>query len=523
MTPAASRVLEPAPRADMHRRPWPRAILVATAETAPQARAMLEAAPGAGDLLGCILIDARGADTLDLLGTLDDLDSIKRAFGPTMAIVCLPASMGELIGQVRARLRDTGIAERFIPPVEDLLAHAPPLAIGVGVTDSAHYVPTPRIDLGALIGRHPRAIDEASVARVIRARRVLITGAGGSIGAELARIAARFEPESLILVERSENALFEIDRQLSQRFPRVGRLAMLHDVVDADATMRRLAELKPDVVFHAAAHKHVPLMEDHPAHAVRNNLLGTKSIADAALACACERFVMISTDKAVNPTSVMGATKRLAELYVQHLHRAARTMGGPVESGTRYAIVRFGNVLGSACSVLTIWSAQIAEGQPITVTDERMTRYFMTIPEAAALVMQAAAIDAPNSDGSAAGLYVLDMGEPIRILDLAERFIRAHGLAPRVVSGAGAADTGSLPSVDVIVTGIRPGEKIHEELAYANEPLQPTGFEAINAWPGGLPDDVDVPTMIEDLTRAAGSADVLEAIRRHVPQMRRGL
>lgn len=516
MSQAVSRVIEPRPA--QAPTAWPRGVLIASAETAPQARALITASPGAAELLGCVMVGDIPADAVDVLGGVDDLATIQRTLGATLAIVCLPASMNETIGRVRSTLRELGLAERFIPPVEDLLAHAPPLAIGVDAAGSTHYTPTPRIDLGALIGRRPRQIDEASVARELTGRRVLITGAGGSIGSELARIAARFSPERLILIERAENALFEIDRRLAQSAPEVDRVAMLHDVVDAEATRRRLEELRPNVVFHAAAHKHVPLMEDHPALAVQNNLLGTKSIADAARACGCDRFVMISTDKAVHPRSVMGATKRLAELYVRHLHTEVHAAGEP----TRCSIVRFGNVLGSACSVLTIWSAQIAEGAPISVTDERMTRFFMTIPEAASLVMQSAAIDAPDADGSTAGLYVLDMGAPIRILDLAERFVRAHGLRPRVVDRDVPVDSCG-PSVDIVVTGIRPGEKLHEELAYQSEELQPTAFDGIDAWPGALPDETDVPAMIADLTSSVAGGDssgVLEAIRRHVAPMR---
>jgi len=509
----AARVIEPLPTADQPppSPAWPRAVLVAVPETAPQARALLQASAGATRLIGTVLIGEATGDDVDLLGGLDDLPTIHRTLGATLAIVCLPASMGETIGRVRTRLRELGLAERFIPPIEDLLSAPPPLAVGVGTSGSTHYAPAPRIDLGALIGRRPREIDEASVSRVLTGRRVLITGAGGSIGAELARLAATFEPKRLILLERAENALFEIDRRLSHAAPHVERVAMLHDIVDADATRRRLAELEPDVVFHAAAHKHVPLMEDHPALAVRNNLLGTKSIADAALASGCGRFVMISTDKAVNPRSVMGATKRLAELYVRHLH---------AEAGMRCSIVRFGNVLGSACSVLTIWSAQIAEGTPISVTDPRMTRYFMTIPEAAALVMQSAGVETPGS----AGLFVLDMGEPIRIVELAERFVRAHGLQPRVVGRDEPINPAPGPTVDIAITGIRPGEKLHEELAYRSEALRPTGFDGIRAWPGALPDATDVPGMIEDLSRAVAgdSREVVDAIRRHVPEMGAG-
>ncbi|HYE03765.1 MAG TPA: polysaccharide biosynthesis protein, partial [Phycisphaerales bacterium] len=324
----------------------------------------------------------------------------------------------------------------------------------------------------------------------------------------------------LILMERAENALFEIDLQLARRFPDVPRRAILHDVVDAEQTLRHLVQTAPQVVFHAAAHKHVPLMEDHPAHAVTNNLFGTKAIADAAVAVGAERFVLISTDKAVNPTSVMGATKRLAEVYV-------RWLGGRAGTPTRCSMVRFGNVLGSACSVLTIWSQQVAEGGPITVTDPRMTRYFMTIPEAAALVIQSAAIAPDGARG--APVYVLDMGPPVRILDLAERFVRAHGLVPRIVQGPGAAPPSrDGPAIDIVMTGARPGEKLHEELAYPAEALGGTPFPGINAWAGPAPEGQDplgVTQMVAELSMVRHGQDraaVLAALRRHVPGLRPG-
>jgi FlaA1/EpsC-like NDP-sugar epimerase len=304
---------------------------------------------------------------------------------------------------------------------------------------------------------------------------------------------------------------------------------VLHDVVDSEQTLRLLVDLKPDVVFHAAAHKHVPLMEDHPAHAVNNNLFGTKAIADAAMAVGAERFVMVSTDKAVNPTSIMGATKRLAEIYVQGLHESSRRMMGPLvgadgSGGTSFSIVRFGNVLGSACSVLTIWSAQLADGGPITVTDPRMTRYFMTISEAATLVIQAAAIE----HGGGAAVHVLDMGEPIAIVELAKRFVRAHGFAPRVAGVPEESDPSTswaLPPVDIVCTGTRPGEKLHEELAYAAEELLPTPFDGIRAWSGRERPAGNCAAMIADLSAVRSSSEraaVLAAIRRHVPEMTTG-
>jgi FlaA1/EpsC-like NDP-sugar epimerase len=506
---------------------WPRTVLIGTPETVRQAREQLSLLPGSPEPLGCILTDARrprAAGGLPVFGTLEDLPTAAARQHLSLAVVSLPMAMSETINEVRSMLRRLGIAERFVPPLQDLLAHEPPFAVGMAMQATAPSVtPGARLDIASLIGRTPRSLDRGSVSRILTGKRVMITGAGGSIGSELARIVADFEPAELQLLERAENPLFEVDRVIGRRCPTLARRAVLHDVVDGEQTLRLLVDLKPDVVFHAAAHKHVPLMEDHPAHAVNNNLFGTKSIADAAMAVGAERFVMVSTDKAVNPTSVMGATKRLAEVYVQGLHESSRRMMGPLAGedgagGTAFSIVRFGNVLGSACSVLTIWSAQLADGGPITVTDPRMTRFFMTINEAATLVIQAAAIE----HGGAAAVHVLDMGEPISIVELAKRFVRAHGFAPRLAGEAGAHEPLSLPAVDIVCTGTRPGEKLHEELSYAAEALRPTSCEGIRAWAGAEGSAGNCASMIADLSSVRTSRDrasVLAAIRRHVPEM----
>ncbi len=474
---------------------------------------------------------------------------------PTTAIVSLPGGMGGQAGEICAALEDLGVRVRTMPTLDDLLAEddddaaAARTATPTNKKPNTFAGPSRTIDLATLIGRTPHEIDREGVAKVIAGKRVLITGAGGSIGSELARVCAEFGPSQLVLMERSENALFEIDRQMGRLFPGVSRKAVLHDVVDAEGTMRLLSELKPHAVLHAAAHKHVPLMEDHPAHALTNNLFGTKAIADAALACGCERFSMISSDKAVNPTSVMGATKRLAEMYVRGL---AERRGGQ-NGKTHLSMVRFGNVLGSTCSVLAIWTVQLGEGGPITVTDPRMTRYFMTIPEAATLVVQSMALRGGEGDrADAAPVYVLDMGEPVGILDLAVRFVRSHGLTPRVkaetasdpkfvidhlaaIGESAELARGNGPTMDVVFTGIRPGEKMHEELAYATELLSPTTHPGVNAWkgPGASANTAPAPSagavgteldrMMTDLSVARHSTSretVLEAIRRHVPELR---
>ncbi len=476
---------------------------------------------------GALLAD--DAATLDgdsagvpVLGRLAELPTLHARYRFRAALVCLPGAARQTRELAVRTLERLDIETRVIPAPDEFLGghDGPPSASfssgGVASTGLGWRVGA-QIDFASLIGRTPHEIDRQGVSRVLGAKRVLITGAGGSIGSHLARVAAAFRPSQIILMDRAENALFEVDRQLERSRPEIARRAILHDVVEPEATKRLFEEIQPDVVLHAAAHKHVPLMEDHPAHAVTNNYFGTKAVLDAAIEAGAERFVMISSDKAVNPTSVMGATKRLAELYVQG--RALE------DSPTAMSMVRFGNVLGSACSVLTIWSSQIAEGGPVTVTDPRMTRYFMTIPEAAALVLQSTTLDPRGGSG----VFVLDMGEPIPVLDLAERFVRAHGFEPEVCD-AGEAESGEgvgadTPTMRIVFSGARPGEKIHEELAYDAENLEPTGHPGVLAWirsDGAPTDGGALAKMTQDLGAVRLSSDresVIKAIRRHVPEL----
>ena len=433
--------------------------------------------------------------------------------------LCLPSAMAGLrkrLEQVARRSMRTGrtgqptqpgqrLACRTVVPLsEQWAAGAAGVASRGGGTDAA-------VDPSRLLDRPPVPLDRTRLARLLRGRRVMVTGAGGSIGAELARQVAAHRPAQLQLLERSENALFEADRQLRARHPQLDVRACLHDVTHRRRTHEKLAELRPDVVLHAAAHKHVPMMEEHPADAVENNLFGTRHVAEAAAAVGCQSFVLISTDKAVNPSSVMGATKRLAEQCIADLQR---------RHATRFAMVRFGNVLGSACSVLPIWTRQLAEGGPLTVTDPRMTRYFMTIPEAAGLVLTAAALAAAGPRASAeADVFLLDMGQPVQVLDLAERFLRLQGLEPG-------------RDVAIHITGARPGEKLVEELSGKGEDLHPTAHPRIRRWTTPV---CTAPVMARTLRtferlRAVGGdpaqpwagsdrAVVAAAIRQAVPEM----
>src|SRR4051795_7802298 len=321
------------------------------------------------------------------------------------------------------------------------------------------------VSLHDLLGRKPVNLDTPEIQRFLAGKRVLVTGAGGSIGSEICRQAMKFCPQRMLLVERAENNLFEIDRELREVWLGADVRPYLADVCDPKRLGQIFAAEEPQVVFHCAAHKHVPMMEANPCEAVRNNVFGTKTAADAALAAACQAFVLVSTDKAVNPSSVMGATKRVAELYVQSLNSRQKAVGGrqrdESESSsdlptaycllpTRFLAVRFGNVLGSSGSVVPIFQRQIEAGGPVTVTHPDMRRYFMTIPEASQLVMQAGAI------GKGGEVFILDMGRPVRILDLARELIARNGLVPG-------------EDVHIRFTGVRPGEKLYEELACDDE------------------------------------------------------
>lgn len=499
-------------------------ILIGTLETVTQLSRQLDAVGDCEEPLGCVIVNQSQSSprigtlpgphnhNMAVLGSLDDLPRICDRLRPVAAVVSLPSAMSVIRLHVHSKLTSLGVECRLITPLGEVMSSHSPVS---------HWW-QPRagvIDPAVLIDRQPRSLDRASVARVLGNKRVLITGAGGSIGSELARLAAAFKPDMLLLVERSENALFEIDRQLTSMG--VPHRAMLHDVVDQAGTKRLIDACQPHVVFHTAAHKHVPLMEDHPGHAITNNVFGTKSVADASLAAGVEHFVLISTDKAVNPSSIMGATKRIAEHYVRWLHSMARKNQAQAalntddsSEPTAFSVVRFGNVLGSACSVLPIWSAQIAQGGPVTVTDPRMTRYFMTIPEAATLVMQAAAMSVSPGGLSPtrSPLYVLDMGEPIRIVELAKRLIEQHGYKSRLcdVPSQSPAQT---DTIEIVFTGIRPGEKLVEELAYAQEQLRSTSHPGIRSYVTTDQQNTNLTAVIEHLDQIRCEPDASKVAR----------
>ena len=341
-----------------------------------------------------------------------------------------------------------------------------------------------------LLGRAPVDLDLSDMARLIGGRTVMVTGAGGSIGSELVRQVARFAPWRVLLVERSEFALFSIEREMSEALPDVEFRPVLADVA-VESRMRDVFEqFRPALVLHAAAHKHVPMLEHNPTEAITNNVIATRTLAHLAGEHGVEVFVLISTDKAVRPTSVMGASKRLTELVIQRANRSFET---------RYVAVRFGNVIGSAGSVIPIFQEQIRKGGPVVVTSPDMVRYFMTIPEAAQLVLQAAAL------GVGGEIFILDMGEPVRILDLAKETIRLSGFKPFV-------------DMDIVFSGLRPGEKLFEELAMTGEHMARTRHPKI--FIGKLapyPDDL-LDHVIHELTLLALRHDE-RALREYLNQV----
>lgn len=339
-------------------------------------------------------------------------------------ILAIPSLRGRELRRIVEICRPTGAEIRTLPDVGSLID-------GEVTVNQLHEV---KID--DLLGREPVTLDTEAIGEFLRGRVVLVTGAGGSIGSELCRQICRFGPKRLLLVEQAENALFLIDRNLKAEHPEIDAIPYLADICDSRRLEAIFQRETPEVVFHAAAHKHVPMMESNCGEAIKNNVFGTKKVADVADRYRVKTFVMVSTDKAVNPTSVMGVSKRVAEIYVQALSQ---------RSLTHYVTVRFGNVLGSAGSVVPLFKEQIAKGGPVTVTHPEMTRYFMTIPEACQLILQAGTM------GKGGEIFVLDMGQPVKIVDLARDLIRLSGLVPD-------------EDIDITFSGIRPGEKLFEEL-----------------------------------------------------------
>jgi len=376
---------------------------------------------------------------VQVLGNRQDIKRVVEEHNINEIIIAMPSAGGSIIREIIHECKQTKCALKTLPGIYELID-------GAVTVQQLRYV-----EVEDLLRRDAVTLDIGQIAGYLKGKRVLVTGAGGSIGSELCRQIGKMSPSSLTLLGKGENSIYEIDRELREKYKDLSIEPIIADARDKERIHLIFSQVKPQVVFHAAAHKHVPLMESQPIEAVRNNIFGTKTLAEAADRAGVEAFVMISTDKAVNPTSVMGATKRVAELVIQNMSN---------KSGTKFVVVRFGNVLGSRGSVIPLFKKQIAKGGPITITHPDMKRYFMTIPEASQLVLQAGAL------AKGGEVFVLDMGEPVKILDMAYDLIELTGLVPQ-------------KDIKIEFSGLRPGEKLFEELLTAEEGTTSTKHEKI--------------------------------------------
>lgn len=384
---------------------------------------------------------------IHVMGTPESLPQLKSKLGIRKVILALPSASRRRIKELIELSRECGIEADIVPPLAEI-------ASGKVLANQVRPV-----ELQDLLGRETVELDSEKIGEMLRGKVVMVTGAGGSIGSELCRQISGKGVKMLLLVEQSEVQLFPIEQELIQKGYGGGMRALIADILDKERMGSIFERFKPEVVFHAAAHKHVPLMEVQPGEALKNNTLGTASIALQASLYGVERFVLISTDKAINPTNVMGATKRMAELMIQ----SVQSREG---NHTKFMAVRFGNVLGSSGSVIPVFKKQIAKGGPVTVTHPDVTRYFMTIPEAVGLVLQSSTL------GHGGEIFVLDMGSPIKIVDVAKQLIELSGFQPEI-------------DIPIEFVGLRPGEKLYEELQHNDESLAKTEHPRIRCMVSG--------------------------------------
>lgn len=446
---------------------------------------------GSIDIVGFIDDDSHKQNMMILgipvLGTREDIPLVVKRHGVQEIILALPSAGGKVIREIVAICRKAQVPVKILPGIYDVL-------------DGRVKVSKIReVEVEDLLGREPVKVDLDSITRYVHDKVVLVTGGGGSIGSELCRQVAGHNPKKLLVLDACENSVYDIDLELRRKYPSVHIVSLVKNIRDRKAMVNIFKTFRPQVVFHAAAHKHVPLMEWNPEDAIKNNVMGTYNLAQCADMFSVQKFVLISTDKAVNPTSVMGASKRLAEMVIRHMNSI---------SETSYTAVRFGNVLGSRGSVIPLFKKQIAEGGPVTVTHSEMVRYFMTIPEAVQLVIQAGAI------AQGGEVFVLDMGDPVKIMDLARSLIELSGF-----------ELGR--EIEIKITGIRPGEKLYEELLTAEEGVTATTHKRIFV---ARPTPVD-PALIEERIIARimsdklpqNEAETVAMIREFLPEFRQGI
>lgn len=396
---------------------------------------------------------------MSVLGKMEDIAKVVKSYQIEHIIIAIPSLSHKRLNEVIRMCQETEVRTQILPKVEDL------------ITGKVTVSQLKDVDVEDLLGREPVQLDNHMIKKDISGKTVLVTGAGGSIGSELCRQLIKYCPDRLILVGHGEYSIYSIDMDLQAASEELGVevIPVIGDIRDSYRMFDIVETYRPAIIYHAAAHKHVPLMELNPNEAIKNNIIGTKNIAEAAVTFDVETFVLISTDKAVNPTSIMGATKRAAEMVIQSLNK---------QSDTIFTAVRFGNVLGSRGSVIPLFKKQIDQGGPVTITDPNMTRYFMTVPEASRLVIQAGAL------AKGGEIFVLDMGEPVKIIDLAKNLIKLSGYTE--------------DDIPIQCIGARPGEKLYEELLSEDEILPGQVYEKIYVGRTTDVDDQALARFIED-------------------------
>jgi FlaA1/EpsC-like NDP-sugar epimerase len=420
---------------------------------------------------------------IPVIGGVDQIDAIARDLTVDEFLIAIPSANGAQMRRIVDHCKDCGLPYKTIPSYGELLNGK----VSVKTIRDVAY--------RDLLGREIIHLEEERIGACITGRNVLITGAGGSIGSELCRQVCRFKPLKLTLFERAESQLYDIDLELRQNFPDIEIMPVLGDILDHHILRKTFAQDRPAIVFHAAAYKHVPMLERQPWHSVDNNICGTMNVVEMANSYKVERFVFVSTDKAVRPANIMGTSKRIAEMIVQ-------CHAGNSDTATQFMIVRFGNVVGSVGSVVPLFRKQIARGGPVTVTHPDVTRFFMTIPEACQLILQAGAM------GKGGEIFILDMGTPIKIADMAKDLIRLSGFEPDV-------------DIKIEYIGLRPGEKLYEELITKGEGIVPTGHKNILVLHGNSCDLNDLSNKIEQLKYLSRDQDdrgIREGFKKIVPE-----
>ena len=405
--------------------------------------------------------------SVPVLGTVDQMDSVP--VDVDEILIAVPSAKSEQMRRIVDLCEKTGKKFRTLPSIGEL------------IEGKVSIQSIREVSIEDLIGRDEIHLDQHVISQFVKDRRILVTGAGGSIGSELVRQIARFQPQTIGILDASEFNLYQIERECQNRFSSLNIRSFLTDIRDGESLHRIFSKLQPHIVFHAAAYKHVPMQELHPRETLITNMVGTKNLAEISHDRGVDHFVLVSTDKAVRPANIMGATKRLAEMIVQGMNEKNRT---------RFMAVRFGNVLRSSGSVIPLFQEQIAQGGPVTVTHPDVTRYFMSLSEAAQLILQAGAI------GRGGEIFVLEMGRPVKILDIARDLIRLHGLEPEV-------------DIPIRFIGLRPGEKLFEELITEGENIQPTAHKKIMVLRGETFDTGSVSKLVEEILAEADSFDPL--------------